>query len=195
MYVFLFALRCIYNIVNTSKVGDNINNLILVRLDTKYCNYLRRFDKKVPYNYNEKELRPYVGVLLEVNNCMYFAPLSSPKPKHLKLKAKLDFLKIDNGQLGAINFNNMLPVTEENIIKLDLDKMVSTKDEEMYTKLLKKQIFWLNRNKEKIYGRAQKLYYKYINGTLNYRIAKRYYDFKLLEEKCLEYNKILSLAS
>ena len=60
----------------------------------------------------------------------------------------MDFLKIDNGQLGAINFNNMLPVTEENIIKLDLDKMVSTKDEEMYTKLLKKQIFWLNRNKK-----------------------------------------------
>ncbi len=60
----------------------------------------------------------------------------------------MDFLKIDNGKLGAINFNNMLPVTEENIIKLDLDKTVSTKDEEMYTKLLKKQILWLNRNKK-----------------------------------------------
>lgn len=42
---------------------------------------------------------------------MYFAPLSSPKPKHLKLKSKLDFLKIDNGKLGAIN--NMLPVTKK----------------------------------------------------------------------------------
>lgn len=139
-------------------------------------------------------MRPYVGVLLEVNNCMYFAPLSSPKPKHLKLKAKLDFLKIDNGKLGAINFNNMLPVTEKNIIKLDLDKTITTKDEEKYTKLLKEQILWLNRNKEKIYGRAQKLYYKYIDGTLNYHIAKRCCNFKLLEEKCLEYNKILSLV-
>ena len=34
-----------------------------------------------------------------------------------KLKSKLDFLKIDNGKLGAINFNNMLPVTKKNIIK------------------------------------------------------------------------------
>lgn len=34
-------------------------SLILVRLDTAYCNYLRKFDDKVPYNYNEKELRPY----------------------------------------------------------------------------------------------------------------------------------------
>ena len=30
--------------------------LMLVRLDTKYCDYLREFDSKVSYNYNEKEL-------------------------------------------------------------------------------------------------------------------------------------------
>ena len=142
-------------------------SLILVRLDTEYCNYLRKFDDKVPYNYNEKELRPFVGVLFEVNNCKYFAPLSSPKPKHLKLKSKLDFLKIDNGKLGAINFNNMLPVTENNIIKLDLDKECLTKSEEKYTKLLKEQIYWLNRNDEKLYGRSKKLYDKYIDGTLD----------------------------
>lgn len=27
--------------------------LMLVRLDTKYCDYLRKFDDKVPYNYND----------------------------------------------------------------------------------------------------------------------------------------------
>lgn len=30
--------------------------LILVRLDTTYCDYLRKFDKRVPYNYDSKEL-------------------------------------------------------------------------------------------------------------------------------------------
>ena len=25
--------------------------LVLVKLDSKYCNYLRKFDAKVPYNY------------------------------------------------------------------------------------------------------------------------------------------------
>lgn len=166
-------------------------SLILVRLDAEYCNYLRKFDDKVPYNYNEKELRPFVGVLFEVNSCKYFAPLSSPKSKHLKLKSKLDFLKIDNGKLGAINFNNMLPVTENNIVKLDLDKECLTKSEEKYTKLLKEQIYWLNRNDEKLYGRSKKLYDKYINGTLNSNIAKRCCDFKLLEEKCSEFNNML----
>ena len=56
--------------------------LMLVRLDTEYCDYLRKFDDKVPYNYNEKELRPFVGVLFRIDKLMYFAPLSSPKPKH-----------------------------------------------------------------------------------------------------------------
>lgn len=163
-------------------------SLILVKLDMEYCNYLRLFDNKIPDNYNEKELRPFVGVLFEVNHLKYFAPLSSPKPKHLKLKTKLDFLKIDNGKLGAINFNNMLPVTEKNIVKLDLDKKCLTKREEKYTKLLREQIFWLNRNNEKIFGRAKKLYDKYINGTLNSSIAKRCCNFLLLEEKCKEYN-------
>ena len=38
-------------------------------------------------------MRPYIGVLFEVDNSKYFAPLSSPKPKHLKLKTKLDFMR------------------------------------------------------------------------------------------------------
>lgn len=166
-----------------------MNNLILVRLDSKYCDYLRQYDKLVPYNFDKKKLRPFIGVLFEVNNCKYFAPLTSPKEKHKKMNTTLDFFKLDNGKLGAINFNNMLPVTNKNIIKLDLDKECLTKAEEKYIKLLKEQIYWLNRNDEKLYNRSKKLYDKYVNGTLNKNIAKRCCNFILLEEKCREYNK------
>ena len=106
------------------------------------------------------------------------------------MKTTLDFLKIANGDLGAINFNNMLPVTDKNIIKLDLDKECLTMAEKKYTKMLKEQIFWLNRHDDKLYDRSKKLYDKYIKGTLNQSIAKRCCDFKLLEEKCKEYNRI-----
>ena len=146
-------------------------------------------NNKVPYNKDKKELRPFIGILVEVNNCKYFAPLSSPKSKHKTMKTTLDFMKIDNGNLGAINFNNMLPVTDNNIIKLNLDKECFTKQEEKYIKMLKEQLYWLNRNNDKLYGRSKKLYDKYINGTLNENIAKRCCNFKLLEEKCIEYNK------
>lgn len=84
----------------------------------------------------------------------------------------------------------MLPVTDKNIIKLDLDKECTTKAEEKYIKMLKEQIFWLRRNEYKIYCKSKKLYDKYLNGTLNEKIAKRCCDFKLLEKKCIEYNKL-----
>lgn len=58
----------------------------------------------------EKELRSFIGIVFEINNCEYFASLSSPKEKHLKMHNTLDFVKIDNGKFGAINFNNMMPI-------------------------------------------------------------------------------------
>lgn len=178
-----------YVCYNLGARGEKMeNSFVLVRLNSDYCDYLRRFDSKVPYNFAEKTLRPFIGVLFRVSNYMYFAPLSSPKAKHLKLKSKLDFLKIDHGKLGAINFNNMLPVTEKNIIVLDLNKKVSSESEEKYLKLLKEQLYWLNRHSDKLYGRSRKLYDKYINGTLDRNIKKRCCNFLLLEEKCSEYN-------
>lgn len=50
------------------------------------------------------------GILFTVNGFHYYAPLTSPKPKHLQMKNQIDFLKINQGQWGAINFNNMIPV-------------------------------------------------------------------------------------
>ena len=40
-------------------------------------------------DFNYKENRPFIGVLFQVENCKYFAPLSSPKLKHLKMIIKL----------------------------------------------------------------------------------------------------------
>ena len=87
-----------------------IFNLKIVKVDSTYCDYLRKFDNKVVYNKNKKELRPFIGILFRIDDLEYFAPLTSPKPKHKKMKNKLDFFKIKNGELGAVNFNNMIPV-------------------------------------------------------------------------------------
>lgn len=47
-------------------------NLVIV--NSKYCDYLRRYDHRVSYNANKKELRPFVGVPFEIKNIKYFAP-------------------------------------------------------------------------------------------------------------------------
>ncbi len=167
---------------NTGKVKV-VEKFRLVKVDYHYCDYLRSFDNKVCYNSGTKELRPYLGILFEINNCEYFAPLSSPKPKHKSMPNNLDFVKIDNGNLGAINFNNMLPLTKANYKILDLnDKNLK------YSKLLHLQLRWLNRHYNYIFRQANTLYKKYINNTLDKKIKMRCCNFILLEEKCLEYN-------
>ena len=166
-----------------------IRNLKLVKVNTKYCDYLRKFDKRVAYNKYSKELRPFVVILFTIDECLYFAPLSSPKKKHLKMKNSIDFYKIDGGKLGAVNFNNMIPVKENYYDIIILYKDVSSKDEQKYHELLKDQFEWLNKHYEQIKSISKKLYNLYNNDKLPSSIKQRCCNFKLLEDKCLEYNK------
>lgn len=165
-----------------------IKSLKIVRVNSKYCDYLRNFDNKVSYNKDEKELRPFIGILFQIETCEYFAPLSSPKIKHKKMKNTVDFFKIKNGELGAVNFNNMIPVIRENYTMIDLNKEPLTSAELKYQKLLKEQLSWLNANYYQVKNKALKLYQMYNNGKLPENIKQRCCNFKSLEEKCLLYN-------
>ncbi len=162
-------------------------NFIIVNVDEKYCDYLRKYDGLVPLNHFVKEKRPFIGILFQIHNVEYFAPLSSPKAKHLKMKNMLDFVKIDHGRLGVINFNNMIPVTSKNYAVVDLDD--TNPMQLKYMTLLKKQLHWLNENKSKIIYKADSLYALYIAKLLPKRIAQRCCNFPLLEEKCVIYNQ------
>ncbi len=164
-----------------------IINLKIVRIDSNYCDFLRKYDNKVIYNKNDKELRPFIGILFSINDYEYFAPLSSPKPKHQKMKNSLDFFKIKDGELGAINFNNMIPVKENNYSLINLNEKVSTMEELKYQKLLREQLLWLNASYYQIKNKSMKLYNLYNNGKLPENIKSRCCNFKLLEEKSEEY--------
>ena len=118
----------------------------------------------------------------------YFAPLSSHKPKHIKMHNTIDFFKIDNGELGCINFNNMIPVTRNNYEIIDLNK---SNNDLKYYNMLNKQYLWLNKNYIEINTRSFNLYTLYNNNKLSDNIKNRYCNFKLLEEKCIEYNNEL----
>lgn len=166
-----------------------MDNFKLVRVDSKYCDYLRKFDSKVSYNKNTKELRPFVGVIFWVNSCEYFVPLSSPKAKHFHMHNTIDFIKLDAGRLGALNLNNMIPVRANNYQLLDLNKKYDDLKSEQYYKLLNKQLRWLNSHANFIRRKTINLYSKYINNELTDGIKRRCCNYLLLEEKCLEYNK------
>ena len=90
-----------------------------------YITFLRQYDMKITEN--KQEARPYVGVVLEINGIHYYAPFTSPKPKHQKMKNGKDFRKINQGIYGAINFNNMIPIVAEALIEIDINNMEDEK--------------------------------------------------------------------
>ena len=52
------------------------------------------------------------------------------------MKSRIDFLKIDNGILGVVNFNNMIPVTSNNYIVVNLNRKTNNLNELKYLLLL-----------------------------------------------------------
>jgi protein AbiQ len=92
----------------------------------KYIRNLAKVDDKVVSVSPQikKENRPFVGIVVICDSKLYCIPLTSPKLKHQQMKNDKDFSKMfdKNGKLiGAINFNNMIPVDKyliKPIIKL-----------------------------------------------------------------------------
>mgnify|MGYP004485513539 CR=1 FL=1 len=166
------------------------NRFKVVKIDSEYCNYLRKFDKRVPYNYGRKELRPYVGILFKIEDIEYFAPFSSPKEKHLRLSNTLDLIKINNGTFGVINFNNMIPVTKNCYVEFDLNLKNHSKSERQRIILIRKQLRWINNNSKEVSSKSHVLYTLYLNNKLPSNVKDRCCNFPLLEEKCNDYNKI-----
>ncbi|MCU9998274.1 type III toxin-antitoxin system ToxN/AbiQ family toxin [[Pasteurella] aerogenes] len=90
-------------------------NLELFHINGDYVKYLKSFDNNVQNNYdNSVRKKPYVGVVLNMNGKDYFAPLTSPKDKHLKLRDSdpTTFKIKHNGKfIGSVLLNNMIPAT------------------------------------------------------------------------------------
>ena len=160
----------------------------IVKVDSKYCDYLRMFDNRVPYNVGVKELRPFIGVLFMIGNCEYFAPLSSPKDKHKLLKNTIDLLKINDGIYGVVNFNNMIPVKSNNYVEFDLSFDNKDNDEIMRINLLRNQLRWLTANRKEIMNKPRLLYNLYMNDKLPDNVRDRCCNYRLLEEKCNMYD-------
>lgn len=163
--------------------------LKIVKVNSKYCDYLRKYDCRVPFNAGSKELRPFIGVLFKINDCEYFAPLSSPKIKHKKLKNTLDLIKIKNGKYGVINFNNMIPVYEEVYSVFDLNNKPIDTTEIKRFELLNNQLRWINENRKEILLKSKLLYHLYTTNKLPDNVKSRCCNFLILEKNCLNYKK------
>src|SRR5690606_29865866 len=133
---------------------DRMHNIRIYEVEKDYIHYLKSFDKLIPEEHPGKRPRKYIGVVFEIDDCKYFAPLSSTKDKHKRMKNDKDFLKINSGEHGAINFNNMITVHEDVLIEYD----INNEPDIMYQNILKAQVRFLRINRDNIRGIARNLH-------------------------------------
>ena len=158
------------------------------KVDIKYIRNLAAVDDNVMSvsPQNNKDTRPFLGIIIVCNDKEYCVPLTSPKAKHISMKNREDFSRIIDKKgkiIGALNFNNMIPVTKDVITLLDIRESPS----DSYTecgrkKIMNVQLDWCNDNRDIIIRKANKLYHlvtdtpdKMINLT------RRCCNFKKLE--------------
>lgn len=155
--------------------------LKIYRVEEKYIHFLKSRDDKVQDNKGRR--RPYVGVVLYVGSYKYFVPMESPKPNHANVKPGRHILKLDEGRLGLLGFNNMIPVPDSALIQFD----INLEPDEKYAELLRRQVTYINRNKAAVYSHASSTYYHVVTKKTAF-LCQISCDFAKLEKACVQYN-------
>lgn len=167
--------------------NDRLNFYII---KDEYIEYISQYDNHIAYNKGNK--RPYIGIVLFIEQYLYFAPMFSPKPQHSKYKDNLSFFRMFGDKektdyLGLIRFADMIPVPTSEILQLNPKNNKSD-----YNMLLIKQYNYINKNENRdiIRKRAKELHEIVINGkkskTTNF-YRNLCCNFKILQEKSLLY--------
>lgn len=159
-----------------------MDNIKLYQVSPAYVDYLAPYAPHLFHNKQrgQQNERKYIGIILYINGTEYFAPLSSFKEKHRKMKEGLDFLKIKN--YAVVNLNNMFPVPRGQYDYVDISKERNPK----YKSLLLAEYRYIKSIQERIRKNAANLYLLKVNGKSSL-LTKRCNDFLMLEELCRKY--------
>lgn len=162
-----------------------MENIKLYEVNADYIDYLSAyaphlFQNKKPGQNNE---RKYIGIVFRINGLDYFAPLSSFKQKHHRMKEAVDFIKVKD--YAVINLNNMFPVplTERKYVDIRSER------DPHYRALLLAEYRFIKSIQEKIRKNAQNVYKIKIKDGTSSALAKRCNDFLSLEKACNKYIK------
>ncbi len=163
-------------------------------IESSYIDYLKKYESRIPnINYGDEHIKPFFAPLFQMDNLVYVTQVTSPKPRHYKMKNQIDFIKYysnDGKLIGAINLNYMFPVPKTCIIPITsaniavYKKFKSEEDKSKYISFLKKQmkiIEGLNIDKS-----AMTLY-KYYQDNPDNIVSKRCFNFTYLENKAADF--------
>ena len=137
-----------------------MDNIRFYEINAKYVDYLAPYAPHLFHNSKKGQAnqRKYIGIVFQINDMEYFAPLSSFKPKHEKMKEGLDFIKIL--RYAVINLNNMFPVPYSERVYVNFE----TIKDPNYKSLLLAEYRYIKSVQKKIQKNAAALYkHKQIN--------------------------------
>lgn len=164
-----------------------MEELLFYIVDKNYIKYLSEFDTHISYNKDEiGHSRPYLGIVLRIEEYEYFVPLYSYKEHYNRYKNNPSFFFVydrKNKPLAIIKFSSMIPVPPNIKVTSLLDY---NKQDEKYKNLISSEYRYVNSKKNEIYKRANKMYTAVTKHKHNF-LKTIACDFKLLEEKCLKY--------
>jgi len=148
-----------------------------------YAEYLRGIDASIPNikGNGYKNPKPFIGIVLHIDDHRYVAPLTSPKEWHdsIKNSSPMYFKIHENGnpdhKLGLVNLKFMFPILDDYSSLIDLENH----DDEKYQQLLYKQLEFIRPNSEKLGKKAallRKLFFEgKVKGTCNFASLEECY--------------------
>lgn len=178
-------------------------NLKLYHISNKYIEYLRKFDSRIYENKGNEELhiRKYLGVVFKIGVFNYYIPFSSPKDTDYfdkeKTKVRKSIIPIiritksnnSNRLYGTLRISNMIPVP---ITEIEQYKIEEEKDLN-YKNLILAEIKFIKKNEKMIIKNAHILY-KQKENKLKIPYVENSLNFKLLEQKCIDYIKSKNIS-
>lgn len=148
-------------------------------VDNNYIQYLKKFEPKIP-NFNYKNNNKFVcGIVLKINKCNYYVPVSSNK---IIFKSSLPIY--DKSKItSTLKFSFMFPIPNSCCSVKNFNAVNMP-----YKRLLQKELKYCNSIRDDIRQKAKDIYDTVINKE-SYIMVKNCCDFKLLEQKCIEYEQ------
>jgi protein AbiQ len=151
-------------------------------IDAAYIEYLSKTDAKVPkIDYSEASVHDkfLCGIVLEVNDHRYFAPISSFKTPQ---RTNIIIRNEDGRELSSIRFSFMLPVPPG----VAAVKRIAEEQSLKYRRLLNWELQFCRKNAAAIFSRARYVYNSVVVKK-DPLMVKNCCDFKALETACAEY--------
>lgn len=127
-----------------------MEKLKFYEVDKTYVAYLKRFDSKIPNISYDKHDKFICGVLLNINEMNYYAPISS-----FNRQQRTNILiKNRKGEVtSSIRLSFMFPVPDDQVKVLDFSK-----EEGFYKYLLMEENAFCNRHADEIRSKAEYIY-------------------------------------